>query len=163
MLKSKIVLPILFRSKHLLMVGLMGLFWSSFSLPTKAESCVPLSVIGGKGHEVEKTVTIPAIPGFFGHNWNTDWAIPNHTKFSNYKAVVLSDKGGIFDVKMYLKYSDETADPFYEQNNIELAASEPLKIEAIGRRREQPYQVNLLVGGIKASGNKYRASVYGCR
>lgn len=140
----------------------MTVFWEGFSLPTKAESCIPLSVIGGKGHEVEKTVTIPAIPGFFAHNWNTDWAIPTDTKFNNYKAVVISDSDGIFDVKMYLKYSDETSDPFYEQKNIELTANDPLKIKITGRRKEQPYQVNLLVGGMKASGYKYRASVYGC-
>ena len=141
----------------------MGFVWSNFSLPSKAESCIPLSVIGGKGNEVEKTVTIPAVPGFFAHNWNTDWSIPNHTTFHNYKAVVVSDKGGSFDVKMYLKYSDETADPFYEQENVKIAANDPLKIEITSRRREQPYQVNLLVGGIQASGYKYRAYVYGCR
>ena len=163
MLESKILFPRLFPSKRLLMLGLIGLCWSVFSSPSKAESCIPLSLIGGKGHEVEKIVTIPAIPGFFAHNWNTDWSIPNHTLFRNYKAVVVSEDGGTFDVKMYLKYSDETADPFYEQNNVEIVASEPLKIEITSRRREQPYQINLLVGGIQASGHKYRASVYACR
>jgi hypothetical protein len=163
MLNPKILSLRLFHSQHIFLVGLMGIFWGNFSLPGKAESCIPLSVIGGKGHEVEKTVTIPAIPGFFAHNWNTDWAIPTDTKFKNYKAVVISDSDGIFDVKMYLKYSDETSDPFYEQKNIELTANDPLNIKITGRRQEQPYQVNLLVGGMKASGYKYRASVYGCR
>ena len=162
MLKSKCLTPIFFHSKRILVVGLMGAFGNSLSLPSKAESCIPLSLIGGKGHVVEKTVTIPAIPGIFAHNWNTDWSIPNHSKFRNYKAVVVSDAGGVFDVKMYLKYSDETADPFYEQSNLKLSASELLKVEMIGRRREQPYQVNLLVGGVKASGKQYRASVYAC-
>jgi hypothetical protein len=162
MISFKLLVPILFNYQRIFLLGLMSVFWASLSLPSQPDSCIPLSLIGGKGHEVEKKVTIPAIPGIFAHNWNTDWSIPNYTRFHSYKAVVVSEQGGIFDVKMYLKYSDETADPFYEQSNLELDAGVPLNIDVTSRRREQPYQVNLLVGGVKATGNKYRASVYAC-
>ncbi len=149
--------------KHIFTIGLISVSVTNFVLPVQAQKCIPLSLVGGKGNEVEKKVTIPSVFPFSRNNWNTDWSIPNTQKFRSYKAIIVSDEGGIFDVKMYLKYSDETADPFYEQNDLELLPQEPLDIKINGRRKEQPYQVNLLMGGIEAAGNQYRASVFGCK
>jgi hypothetical protein len=150
------------KSKELLTIGLLTTFLTGWNLPTRAEKCVPLSVVGGSGNEVTKTVTMTRIPGFFRDNWNTDWAIPNTNRFSSYKAVIVSTQEGQFDIKMYLKYSDGTADPFYEQNNFTINPKNPLKVEINSRRREQPYQLNMSIGGLNAVGYEYKAYAYGC-
>lgn len=154
--------------KIIFFLGWVITFLTTANIPVKAQKCTPLPLVGGKGTEVEKTITTPSIPGPFGiqiasDNWNTDWAIPNTKRFRSYKARIISDEGGTFNIKMYLKYSDDTADPFYEQNDFELDAKKPLEIKTTSRRQEQPYQLNIFVGGIKSIGSQYRASVFGCQ
>ena len=105
-----------------LIIGFIIVGLSFLKLPSQAQTkCTPLPLVGGKGSEVDKTITAPTIPGPFGikiasDNWNTDWSIPNPQIFKSYKVEMISEEGGTFTVKMYLKYSDETADPFYERN-----------------------------------------------
>ena len=136
--------------------------------PVQAQRCTTLPLVGGVGTKVEKTITTPSIPGPFGikiasDNWNTDWSVPNSRTYNNYKATIVSETTGSYSIKLYLKYADETADLFYEQNDITLQAGKPLEISATSRRRDQPYQVNVFVGGISSVGNNYTASVVGCR
>ena len=45
---------------------------------------------------------------------------------------------------------------------MRLLEGQPLKIPAIPRRDNQPYQVNVRVGDIKSTGHKYSVSVAGC-
>jgi hypothetical protein len=52
----------------------------SSHLPAAAQNCRPLSLLGGEGSEVTKSVSQPTVPGPFGvtitrNNWNTDWAV----------------------------------------------------------------------------------------
>lgn len=136
--------------------------------PIQAETCTPLSLIGGKGSEVDKTVSQPKIPGPFGiditnNNWNTDWAVPGgNNTYKRFIATIVSEKGGSFDIKMYLKYSNQTATEFYNTSGVQLKPEKPLKIEATSRPEDEPYQVNLFIGGLNHIGNSYKASVVGC-
>ena len=139
----------------------------SVSLPAKSQSCTPLSLVGGEGTEVKKTVSVPTVPGPFGlritrNNWNTDWIVPSAQNLNNFVATILSEEGGVFDIRMYLKYSNATADNFYNAKGVRLNAGEPLEIRATSRTDEQPYQVNLFVGEVDNIGKSYTASVVGC-
>jgi hypothetical protein len=138
-----------------------------FALPSNAETCKPLNLVGGEGSEVSKTVSQPTIPGPFGinvtsNNWNTDWSVPGGQKFQSFKIKIVSESGGSFGISMYLKYSDQTSDQFFDQESIRLEPNTPLIIEATPRKNDQPFQINLFVGGLNHLGNSYRASALGC-
>lgn len=128
----------------------------------QAQNCVPLNVVGGTGTEVTKSVSSPAIIG--NNNWNTDFAVPARTNFRQYIAVVKSESTDTanYDTKMFLKYANNTADPVFE-GNLNLPSGETKQITGSPRRGEQPYQVNLNIGGIGAMGYTYTLSVLGCR
>jgi hypothetical protein len=135
---------------------------------SQAETCTPLSLVGGQGSEVDKTVSQPTIPGPFGidithNNWNTDWAVSGNNNYKYFIATIVSEQGGSFDIKMYLKYSNQTATEFYNTSGVQLKAGKPLKIEATPRPDDEPYQVNLFIGGLNHIGNNYKASVVGCK
>lgn len=141
----------------------------SLNLPVQAQTCTPLSLVGGTGSEITKTVAQPTIPGPFGvkitrNNWNTDWAIPGGKNLSRYVTTVTSSDGGTFDIRLFLKYSDQSEDEFFNSNQMTLAAGQPLTIEATPRSvKDQPFQVNLFVNGVASIGETYTASVVGCQ
>lgn len=155
-------------------VTLIGLLASimSLNLSVQAETCTPIPLVGGEGNTVTKTVSPPTIPagplGIIGvdvnrNNWNTDWAVPGAVQFRRFIVTVTSEDGGPFDIRMYLKYSDQTAGEFYNQEGVKFQANQPLKIEAEPRPKDEPYQVNLFVNGVESLGKTYTASVVGCR
>jgi hypothetical protein len=144
----------------------------SLNLPVQAESCTPIPVVMGEGNTITKTVSPPTIPagplGMLGvditrNNWNTDWAVPGDVKFRSFIVTITSNDGGPFDIKMYLKYSDQTASEFYNAEGVQLQPGKPLRLEATPRPEDEPYQVNLLVNGLESLGKTYTASVVGCR
>ncbi|MFN5514767.1 MAG: hypothetical protein ACK5CA_08455 [Cyanobacteriota bacterium] len=150
-----------------------GVFWGMSAillmvqLPTQAETCAPLSLLGGQGSEVTKTVSGPTIPAPFGikikrNNWNTDWAVPGGRKFKKFVATIVSEDGGSFDIRMFLKYSDQTNEEFFNQNSQRLEPGQPLNIEAAPRPEDNPFLVNVFVNGLPAIGQTYRASVVAC-
>ena len=154
-------------------VAIFGILASivSLNLPVYAEKCTPVPVVGGQGSSVTKEVSAPTIPagplGMLGvdvthNNWNTDWAVPNNAKFRRYIVTINSNDGGPFDIRMYLKYSDQTADQFYNTEGVQFQPGKPLIIEATPRPGQQPYQVNLFVNGLGSLGKSYTASVVGC-
>ncbi|VEP16673.1 conserved hypothetical protein [Hyella patelloides LEGE 07179] len=130
--------------------------------PGRVEKCTALSVVEGQGTEVNKTVSIPGLGLVAKNNWNTDWVVSSHEKFQSFQATIVSEDDSSYRIEMYLKYGDQTADQFYQKKEVKLIANEPLTIEATTRTKTQPYQVNLLVGGIEAVGKTYTASVVGC-
>nr|WP_041237806.1 hypothetical protein [Gloeothece citriformis] len=151
-------------------LGLLSIIFG-FNLPAKSETCIPLTVVRGQGSTVTKTVSPPTIPagplGALGvditrNNWNTDWAVPSEENFKSFVATISSDKGGSFDIKMYLKYSDQTTGEFYNTDGVQINPTQPLTIEATPRPDDEPYQVNLFIGGLNHIGNGYTASVVGC-
>jgi hypothetical protein len=134
--------------------GLLGLsaVLLSLHLPAAAQNCRPLSLLGGEGSEVTKSVSQPTVPGPFGvtitrNNWNTDWAVPGAASF---------------DIRLFLKYSDQTNEEFFNTNGVRIEPDKPLTITATVRANDQPFLVNLFVNGIQHIGNTYTASVVGC-
>lgn len=142
-------------------------------IPVKAETCKQIPLVGGEGSTVTKTVSAPTVPagplGMVGidvnrNNWNTDWAVPSiNNNFRSYLVKVSSKDGEPLDIRMYLKYSDQTADEFFNKEGVSIPVDKPLKIEAPHRKDAQPYQVNLFVGGLESLGKTYTAEVMGCR
>lgn len=130
--------------------------------PLKAENCTPLRVVGGEGTQVKKTVSQPGLI-VVRDNWNTDFAVAGDRPFRRYIAILRSEskENANFSVEMHLKYSDGTSDePF--QGNIELSPGESENITGSPRVDQQPYQINLSVGGVGAVGKAYTLSVRGC-
>ncbi len=144
----------------------------SLNLPVQAETCTPIPVVGGEGNTVTKTVSPPTVPagplGMVGvdvtrNNWNTDWAVPGDVSFRRYIVTLTSNDEGSFEIRMYLKYSDQTSDEFFNNEAVRFQPDKPLKIEAQPVPEDEPYQVNLFVNGIESLGKTYTASVVGCR
>jgi hypothetical protein len=136
--------------------------------PTNAETCTPLSLLGGQGSEVTKSVSQPTVPGPFGititrNNWNTDWAVPGGERFRRFVTTVSVPRGASFDIRMFLKYSDQTNEEFFNRAGVRIEPDKPLTIVATVREGDQPFLVNLFVNGIQHIGNTYTASVVGCQ
>jgi hypothetical protein len=132
------------------------------SLPTSsvhAQSCASLPVVGKSGVEVQKEVSPPST-GITRSNWNTDFNVPANPSFRQYVARVVSKESGEYEIHMYLKY-DRGADEVFSQT-VQMRAGEPLTITGLPRTNEDPYQVNLEIGGLIAIGKSYTASVAGC-
>jgi hypothetical protein len=148
-------------------LSLASAYLNFSAMDALAQRCTPLPLVGGTGSEVSKTVSKPTVPGPFGvqiarNNWNTDWAVPGNKKYKSFILTISSAEDTTLDLKMYLKYSDQTADEFYDQKAVQIVKGEPLKFEAKSRSNNTPYQVNLFVGGISHMGKIYTASVVGC-
>jgi hypothetical protein len=139
----------------------------TINLPAVAETCIPLSLVGGEGSEVSKTVSQPTIPGPFGititrNNWNTDWAIPGGINFHRFVTTITAPNGGSFNIRMFLKYSDQTSGEFFNQDGVVIDPQKPLIIKAESLPDDFPFQINLFIGGLNQIGNVYTASVVGC-
>jgi hypothetical protein len=153
--------------KHFLylpsLVAISFFFPTFLTLQNKAsaQSCSPLEVVDGKGSAVKKSVS-PPTTGITNSNWNTDFSVSGDTKFRSYVVNVVPIKTGNYDVKAYLKYSNNTSDQIYDKTNIKLIAGQPLEIVAQSRQQQLPYQVNVMVGGLEAIGNTYQVSARGC-
>lgn len=131
-------------------------------MPARGQACDPLAVVEGSGTQVSKTVSPP---GTFltDNNWNTDFIVPQGSAYSRYVAKITPQSSGDFTIKMFLKYRDDTADKAYDRSAVPLGEGETTYVEGAVRTGAQPYQINLVVGGIAASGESYTASVMGCR
>ncbi|WP_373481346.1 hypothetical protein [Geminocystis sp.] len=152
---------------RLILLSASSFFLFTSISPIRAETCKPLPLVGGEGSTVTKTVSQPTIPTRFGNitnnNWNTDWAVSGgNNNFKRYVVTITSEDDNAFDVRMYLKYSDQTADEFFNQESVTINPSKPLKIASNPRKGTQPYQVNLFVNGIASFGKTYTATVMGC-
>jgi len=136
----------------------------SFTLPiesVEAQTCVPLKVIGGQGTKVKKTVS-PLSTLVTNNNWNTDFAVPGGRSFNRYVATIVPENNANYDVKLNLKYSDNTSIESDRQDNIAVKVRQPIRLEGIPRATSEPFQVNVFVGGNSATGNTYTLSVSGC-
>jgi hypothetical protein len=133
----------------------------------RAQTCTPLNLLGGTGSEVTKSVSQPTIPGPFGikitrNNWNTDWAVPGGSNFQRFVTTVSVPKEASFDIRLFLKYSDQTNEEFFNTNGVWIEPGKPLTIEARVRKGDQPFLVNLFANGIQHMGNTYTASTVAC-
>jgi hypothetical protein len=143
-------------------LGVVGILLGlSFASSVQAETCTALNVIGGTGTEVKKTVS-PLSTLVSNNNWNTDFAIPSGSTFNRYVATILPENNANYDVKLILKYSDNSTSGAYRKDNVEVKVGRPLKLVGAPRSQSDPFQVNVFVGGISAIGNTYTVSVAGC-
>jgi hypothetical protein len=134
-----------------------------FPQPSLAQMCIPLDVVGGEGREISKTVSPPGMV-LVKDNWNTDFIVPNGYPSGQYIATLTSkssEKSAKFNVKMFLKYSDSSLDKAFE-GDIELSPGQSRNIFGNPRVGQQPYQVNVRVGGVDALGYSYILAVNSC-
>jgi hypothetical protein len=140
-------------------------------LPAPPANCQALPVVGGEGSEVSKEVSPPTIPiplpvpaGIdVRNNWNTDWAIAGGQTYRSYLVTFMPRSTGKYNIEMFMKYSDNTAEKFYNERGIRLTAEQPFTATARPRPGTQPYQINVMVGGADIIGRHYTVAVAGCR
>jgi len=138
--------------------------------PTPAQSeCIPLKVVGTADQvQVRKTVSPPGTV-LTRNNWNTDFAVPNGANFQKYEVKIWSVESSNYDVKVNLKYSDGTSDQRFDRPDFtirsvrETAGKPDFEFSTMPRGlRNQPFQINVFVGGAVGVGNEYTLSAYGC-
>ncbi|NJL84199.1 MAG: hypothetical protein HC890_17075 [Chloroflexaceae bacterium] len=143
----------------------MGLFVGSPVLAQKKNNCTLLQPVGGQGTLVRKTVTAPSIPigiaRLFNNNWNTDFAIPSRASFNRFKATLTPLSSGNLTVRMFLKYSDGSADESFNEV-VPAQENQPIVLEGIPRANSDPFQVNIFVGDLNSIGRSYTVTVAGC-
>lgn len=149
----------------------MGLFVVNglVSGVVNAQTCTPLEIVKGEGTEVTKSVsppnvgTIPNLPVGYRGNWDTDFIVPSGNAFSSYQATIRSESSepATYRVKVYLKYPDDTTDRVFD-NEVELEPGETQTLKGSPRIDQQPYQVNLNIGGYDSIGYSYTISVEAC-
>ncbi|MEB3249369.1 MAG: hypothetical protein VKK07_08500 [Merismopediaceae bacterium] len=131
----------------------------------RVNNCQLLMPVGGNSPVVSKTVSQPSIPLFgpigLNNDWNTDFAVNSGVNTQKYQVTLTPRSSGEYSIRMYLKYSDGTADNFYDQKPT-LQPNQPLIVEGIPRRQSQPYQVNVFVGDLPSLGKSYQVSVEAC-
>lgn len=129
---------------------------------SSAQVCIPLKVVGAEGTEVSKTISTPDML-LVKNNWNTDFVVPQPNFSEQYIATITSRSQKIanLDIKMFLKYSNGSYDNVFD-GKIQLTPGQSRNIYGNTRIGEQPYQVNLSVGGVNSVGFSYTASVTAC-
>lgn len=146
-------------NRNLLSVGFAGVLLSMTS-PAIAQNCRPLGVVGGIGTSVTKTVSPPATL-WTRNNWNTDFEVPGGARFNRYVVRMTAQTGAAFPTKIFLKYSNNTADNFLNKT-VPLNPGQSIAFPATPRPANDPFQVNVFVGGIEVTGQVYMLSVEGC-
>ena len=148
--------------KILKIAGITSLFSAVTlaSVPAGAQTCTALTVVDGKGTQVQKSVSPPGT-GITRNNWSTDFVVPSSQSFRRYVARIVPKNGGEYDLAMSLKYNNDTADKAFIRT-LKLAEGKPYNIQGAARSSATPYQVNVNVGGIRAVGNSYTVSMLGC-
>jgi len=135
---------------------------------SSVETCTPLGIVGGEPGQtyVHKTVSLPEVPvGFLRlkrDDWNTDFSVQSGVKYKRFNAILTPQTQGSYDIKMYLKYSDGTADEVYKNQPV-LSPEIPLFMTGKPRVGNEPYQVNIFVGDLESAGKSYNISVQGCK
>ncbi|MBW4470841.1 MAG: hypothetical protein KME45_10630 [Stenomitos rutilans HA7619-LM2] len=127
-----------------------------------AQSCRLLRVVEGKGaYSVQKKVSAASTP-VSPSNWNTDFAVPGGQRYSSYAATIRAKNKGNYSIQMNLKYANGTSDKVYD-SKVSLKDNEAVNLSGSPRLNTEPYQVNVVVGGIPVTGNSYTVSASGCR
>ena len=131
------------------------------SLPANAKTCRLLKVVEGKGtYSIQKKVSAASTP-VSPSNWNTDFAVPGGQYFSRYQATIRAKNGGNYNIQMNLKYANGTSDKVFDKK-VTLKDNEVLNLSGAPRANTEPYQINVVVGGLPVTGNSYTVSTSGC-
>ena len=131
------------------------------SLPTQAQSCIPLTIDGRETNQVTNTISPPGTL-VSGDNWDTNWSIPTERNFRRFFLTFIPQDSAEYDVEVTLMYQDNTREQFYYQDALNLIASQNLPVLISPRSDKKPSQVSLVVGGLQAIGSTYTASLVGC-
>ena len=130
--------------------------------------CQSLTPVGGEPGQmsVDKTASPPSVPIGFASlkrdNWNTDFAIPSNNRFKRYVGILTPRTGGTYSVRMYLKYSNGSADEVYG-DKPNLTSDKPLEMSGSPRVGQEPYQVNIFVGDAESIGKSYEIKAIACQ
>lgn len=130
------------------------------NLVSAESACTPLSIARSGETQVAKNVSPPST-GITHSNWNTDFTVPNTQSYRRYVAEIMPRDSGAYDIHMFLKYKNGTADEVFSQV-VQLQSGQSFRIPGLPRLSTDPYQVNLEIGGIAAIGHTYTLSVSGC-
>lgn len=130
------------------------------SIPAQAQTCAALPAVDAKGTQIQKSVSPPGT-GVTRDNWNTDFAVPKNRSFRRYIARIVPENGGEYRVLMALKYSNDTSSTVFDRT-VQLPEQRAYNIQGVARANSTPYQVNVAVGGVRAVGNTYTVSAFGC-
>jgi FecR protein len=125
-----------------------------------SQTCTTLPVLGIKTEKetvVQKTVEWSPISG---GNRDTDFIIPSDQSFQRFWVKIVSQKLERGDIRVYLKYKDDTPGQFFAQQSVEQADTKYTL--AIPRSGNYPYQVNVRIGDLTLIGKSYILSVDGC-
>jgi len=143
-------------------LGVLGLLLSlALASSAQAETCSALNIIGATGTKAKKTVS-PISTLVTNNNWNTDFAVAGGRSFNRYVATIVPENDANYDVKLSLKYSDNSSNEAYRKDGVPVKVGRPLRLVGVPRSQSEPFQVNVFVGGISAIGNTYTVSVAGC-
>jgi hypothetical protein len=125
--------------------------------------CVPFKVVGGEGNSVSKQVSQPNMTKLLRSNWDTDFAVPTRQSFKRFMVTLKSESSAKapFKVQINLKYNDKTVDNAFD-SKVELDPGKSKVTTVMPRINNQPYQINVNVGGTDAIGYGYNLSVSGC-
>jgi hypothetical protein len=118
--------------------------------------------VGGNGTQVTKKLS-PGGTLLTSDNWNTDFVVPTDRVFSRFVVTVTPRNEGSYTLNFYLKYPDNSSDRFYSREALSLQRDKPVR--QVGRVRspkDQPFQINVFVGGFEAIGNTVQIAVDGC-
>lgn len=141
----------------------VGMVWG-IGTPILAQTCTPLTVVGGSGTSAVKEVSPPSAGPFAKTNWNTDFVVPEGAYFSSFEAsLTASEPSYKPDIKMFLKYPDNTADNVYAIKALPLMPDRTHSFFGYPRANQSPYQVNVFVGGLSGTGLPYTLTVSGCK
>lgn len=140
-------------------VGIAGTV-ASISSPVQAQTCSALSAVDGKGTQIQKSVSPPGT-GVTRDNWNTDFVVPSNRSFRRYVARIVPENGGEYRVLMALKYNNSTSNVLFDRT-VQLPERRVYNVQGAPRANTTPYQVNVAVGGVRAIGNTYTVSAFGC-
>lgn len=126
--------------------------------------CIPLQVVEGYQDQtvVQKNVS-PASALFVQSNWNTDFIVPANRSFRSFvgKVQATDGLGRSFDLQMNLKYANGSVTQAYNAT-VPLKANQSQTMTGYPQTNMQPYQVNMVVGGVDALNTNYVLTVNAC-
>ena len=121
------------------------------------DKCEYFKEVTTDGTEIRKKIQDTLIRR---NNWNTDFAVPTGEKYDFFVGKMLPENTDNYEVSIHLKYPNGTSDTVYSRN-IELERGESYSLTFQTPTSNQPYQVNVRVGG--SNNNAYTISVLGCQ
>lgn len=130
----------------------------------QSNRCIPLQVVDGYQNQtvVQKNVS-GASALFVQSNWNTDFVVPANRSFRSFvgKVQATDGLGRSFELQMNLKYANGSVTQAYNAS-VPLKPNQSQTMTGYPQANMQPYQVNMVVGGVDAFNTNYVLTVSAC-